>query len=69
MRGSIDRIEENIAVIVWDSGKIEETACDGFKEGDRVVKARGIIKKVSNDKEKREMIDLQNRILRGGNHA
>lgn len=66
MRGSIDRVEENIAVIVWDNGGTQEIPRGGFKEGDRVIKARGIIKKTDNQKEKEEIFSLQDEILRGG---
>jgi len=67
LRGSVDRIEDNnIAVIVWDSNSIENIENTlGLTSGDRVIKSRGEIRKVDNSKEKQEVINLQNRILRG----
>lgn len=64
MRGSVDRIENGIAVLVWDNGKIENIKNAFLSEGDRVIKKRGIIRKVDNSFEKKEMSDLQDKILR-----
>ena len=64
MRGSVDRIEDNIAVIVYDNGKTEDIVNDGqYKEGDRIVKTGGKIK-VTTDSMKEEIIDLQNKVFR-----
>ena len=52
MRGSVDRIEDNIAVIVYDNGKTED-----------IVKTGGKIK-VTTDSMKEEIIDLQNKVFR-----
>lgn len=64
MRGSVDRIEENIAVIVYDNGRTENILNDNniYKEGDRIVKTSGKIKVIS-DSMKKEIIDLQNKIF------
>jgi hypothetical protein len=67
MTGSVDRIEENKAVIILDdkAEKIIDNIYD-LKEGDRVEVYRNKVKKIDNSVSKQEMIDLQNKIFGRG---
>lgn len=67
--GSVDRIEEETAVIVLDNGVIIHVKGVDLKEGDRIeINREGIIQKVCNKYEKDKAFALQNLVFRrGGN--
>lgn len=64
LRGSVDRTENDISIIVWDNGKVEDIKGLFLKEGDRVAKVRGKIKLLDNKAEKEKMSALQDKIFK-----
>lgn len=70
MRGSVDRLEGDIAVIVFDNGKIQDIKNTiGLIPGDRIKKSRGIIKLIDNKEDKEKMIKLQKNVFKKGGES
>lgn len=66
--GSVDRLEENIAVIVLDNGNIIHLQNEQYlKEGDMVSFFKGNIEKIDNSIQKKRIFDLQKKILEKDN--
>ena len=69
MRGSVDRIEADKIIIIFDDKKIievDKTLFPELKEGDRIVEENNIIKKDNKDtlNQKKIMSSLQNKLFR-----
>lgn len=67
--GAVDRIENNIAVIVFDDKTIMDYHQDKnndiiLKEGDRICFHNDKIRVVKNNRQKRKNINLQNKIFK-----
>jgi len=62
--GSVDRIEGNYAVIVFDDRTTMNYPCNGLKEGDRILFKDNHVSKVLNNDRKKRNIFLQNLLFK-----
>lgn len=65
IKGSVDRIEGDIAVIILED-KTVLNVCTSLKEGDLITIDSNGLKKIDNSNKKEKMKNLQNKILKRG---